>query len=205
MKMSIGYSPAGVGERNEECLKIRLYIAKLWGERRLPKSWPEQLKPVLWAGHRPKEKGTHVLQGLARPVHPINPNESFSYRVPFPSSVAGSPPAHIPTSYTPSQQEPTACIEKLPSDAFLLVFGFGCVDARLPLLVYKPQALLLLLEKTPFGLICALKHNESQAFSHDLARTLPEVWIPRWVGTSRQMRLNPKVFWGSHFAFGLKL
>lgn len=29
-----------------------------------------------WANHRPKEKGTHGLQGPARPVHPINPNEN---------------------------------------------------------------------------------------------------------------------------------
>ena len=93
-------------------------------------------------------------------------------------------PLTYPHPTPPSQQEPTACTGKLLGGSFLLVFGLGCVDARLPFLVYKPQALLLLLEKTPFSLVCALKHSESQVFSHDLAQALLEVWIPRWDGAS---------------------
>lgn len=65
--------------------------------------------------------------------------------------------------------------------------------SQLPLLISKPQALLLLLEKTPFSLVYALKRSESQAFSHDLAPTLPEVRIPKPEGASKQMRFSLEV------------
>lgn len=145
-------------------------------------------------GHGPQEKGICVLQGPARPVHPINPNESSSYRVAFPSSGAGSSPAHRPTSNTRSQQEPAACTEQLCCDRFLLASWLGSVDAWLPLPGCEPQASPLLLEKTPFNLVCAQKRTESQAFSHDLTQVLPEVCIPKWDGISKQMWPRPKVF-----------